>query len=667
MGLSPCGEIWNGAVAQMGERVVRNDEVRGSIPLGSTRFLRAPGELQNRRNPGLFNLLATHRCYTWGMSRMGKPTGLVHRDGSPIWYFRKRWPKHLKSAHSPECIWISLETADYATALIRFEDARQEAMRRFREHSAPQGIYSRTVHPSWPYDGSFPYLGSEQAAPLARRFFADVIREMDGEPPSPANCDETSKDAWRCELETMLARLTGPEPDDGIDDVAGALIVILQRAKLRAEHGSQPFQLLRNYVRRAMAQSHEIRLSRLKGDYTDRITDRMFGDTPAIGLAEASAKAPPSAGAAPPEGVIACSVKKAADDYLAQLLEKPTTNKTKDRYRAELKHIVAYFGADTPVWEINAVACDRFRASFALLPPNFEDKIREGNDIAAIIAARSDSDPTLAWATLDKYLSQLSRFVRWAHMRDYVAKNYAEGLKPLAAKPDGSMAKLPFEDEELRRIFHRPIYTGCRDDRQGFAKVGPNIIRRARYWAPLIGLFAGLRCGEILQLTTEHFRVSPEGNDFIVLTSDMKLKTENAVREIPLHPALKAIGLVDWVNRRRDRGELALFPEVPAHSNYEDQSSRFSKWYQSDLRHFDLGERRKKLTFHSYRHTFKRALDRADVREDKKEELCGWVRGKRTSRRYGIGLEADVLKASVDAVRYEVDLSHLHRHADLAD
>ena len=29
-------ENWNGAVAQLGERVVRNDEVRGSIPLGST-------------------------------------------------------------------------------------------------------------------------------------------------------------------------------------------------------------------------------------------------------------------------------------------------------------------------------------------------------------------------------------------------------------------------------------------------------------------------------------------------------------------------------------------------------------------------------------------------------------------------------------------------------
>jgi hypothetical protein len=29
----------NGAVAQLGERVVRNDEVRGSIPLGSTNYL----------------------------------------------------------------------------------------------------------------------------------------------------------------------------------------------------------------------------------------------------------------------------------------------------------------------------------------------------------------------------------------------------------------------------------------------------------------------------------------------------------------------------------------------------------------------------------------------------------------------------------------------------
>jgi hypothetical protein len=36
VGCLPHADYWNGAVAQMGERVVRNDEVRGSIPLGST-------------------------------------------------------------------------------------------------------------------------------------------------------------------------------------------------------------------------------------------------------------------------------------------------------------------------------------------------------------------------------------------------------------------------------------------------------------------------------------------------------------------------------------------------------------------------------------------------------------------------------------------------------
>ncbi|MEZ5710088.1 MAG: site-specific integrase [Blastomonas sp.] len=601
------------------------------------------------------------------MSEMGKPTGLVKRKGSAVWYFRQRCPQHLKSSNSPAEIWISLETASYETALTRLDHARIEAMRRFNARPERTGIYSRSKLPEWPNDDDLPLLMSAQAAPLARAFFVDAMIGLDGSPPIPADVDNADNLSWLCELETMLARLTGPELDDGRDDVAGARFAVLRKAKLRADTDGEPLQLLHNYLRRAMAQLYKIKIARLQGDYTDRITDRLFADYLAGGKVEHRSPSRDAEGAGVPVGVIERSLAKATKTYLTQLLAKPTTDKTKDRYQAEIKHIVAFFGPETPVWQIKADECDKFRDSFALLPPNFEDKIREGKDIATIVATRAGGDPTLAWATLDKYLSQLSRFMKWAHQHDYVAKNYADGLKPLTAKPDGSMAKLPFEDDELQRIFRRPIYTGCRDDRRGFSISGPHIIRRARYWAPLIGLFAGLRCGELLQLTTDHFRVSPNGNDFIVLTSDMKLKNDNAIREIPIHPALVAIGLVDWVARRRRLGQLTLFPEVPAHSKYEDQSSRFSKWYNSDLRHFELGERRSKLSFHSFRHTFKRALDRADVIEEKKEELCGWARGKKVSRRYGSGLEADVLKACVDAVSYGFDISHLHAHAELDD
>lgn len=369
-----------------------------------------------------------------------------------------------------------------------------------------------------------------------------------------------------------------------------------------------------------------------------------------------------------PVGVTAMSVKEAADEYLKQLLVKGRAPKTQDRYRNEVRHIVGFFGPSTPMWTTDALACDRFRNTFSLLPPNFEDKLRKGATLADLADKRSGDDPVLAWATLNKYLSQLARFLHWAHARDLTAKMYGVDLKPLGTKPQASIAKLPFEDGDLRRIFARPIYTGCQDDRYGFAKPGDKIIRRARYWAPLIALYSGLRCGEILQLTPEHFRYSPSGNPFIVLTPDMALKNENAAREIPVHPVLSAVGLLDWVERRRISPSALLFPEVPAHSKYEtDNSSRFSKWYQSDLKYFGLGERRAKLTFHSFRHTFKNGLDRADVREDKKDEICGWARSKKQGRRYGIGLEADVLKSSVDAVTFDFDPSPLFGHASLND
>jgi hypothetical protein len=44
-----CRQRLAGAVAQLGERLVRNEEVSGSIPLGSTNFRRKlPGKMKIR-------------------------------------------------------------------------------------------------------------------------------------------------------------------------------------------------------------------------------------------------------------------------------------------------------------------------------------------------------------------------------------------------------------------------------------------------------------------------------------------------------------------------------------------------------------------------------------------------------------------------------------------
>jgi integrase len=518
-------------------------------------------------------------------------------------------------------------------------------------------IYSRSARVMWPDDPSLPLLTASQAAPLVRQFVRKALMQMDAEPALLEYDNHDRLAAYRIELEDRQSRLTGPLDNEHDDLASGAEISILRGANLRSEISSDASKLLRSYIRRALVQLGAIALARLDQDFSVGITDALF-----VNLTDDDQ----SANVQSRSQQQSMTVEKASEQYLAELLQKTRKPKSEDRYRDEMKHIVAFLGPSKPMAAIRRADCIDFRATFAKLPPNFARKIGPQDSLRGIADVHRPGDAVLAWATHSQYLSSMNRFMEWAFREDLIEKNYADGLVPLGKKPDGSVAKLPFEDDELQRIFRRPLYIGCVDDGVGFAKPGDKIVRRSRYWAPLIALFTGLRLGEILQLTPSHFRVSPNGREYIVLTPDMELKNDNAQREIPVHSALKRIGLINWVDRRRGNPDLPLFPEV-SKDKYGTESSIFSKRFRSDLKHFDLGSRRAKLTFHSFRHTFKRGLDRAGIASDEAEELCGWSRGKKTSKRYGSGLETDRLFRAVEAVRFGIDLAYLDRHAEMAD
>ncbi len=504
-----------------------------------------------------------------------------------------------------------------------------------------------------PESADLPFLTAREAEELAKRYFLNARESLDLSNDSDRNLSVEQREKRCNELQDLLARLEHPDGDD-YDPVMETEISLLRQAGRRAPIQSDPSRLLRSYVHRALRQLWRIELERLRGNYSDHITDALFA-RPAIGLAGRLVD-PPAAGT---------TLSDALDRYQQELLAKGRAEKTVDRYLAEIQHIRAFFGPEKRMSDLKRADCIAFRDVFAKLPPNFM-KRGNGSDVRQIVAARQPNDRVFAYTTLTKYLDALSRFTRWAHQEDLIDKDYGEGLEPIEAKPDGSMSKLPFEAQELQRLFLRPIYTGCKNDERGFSTAGPNIVRRARYWAPLIALFGGLRAGEIFQLTPNHFRVSSRGSPFIVLTKDMQLKNENAEREIPVHSTLIAIGLLGWVTRRRDRPDALLFPEITP-DKFGSVSSTFGKRFASDLKHLSLGDRREKVTFHSFRHTFKRALDREDISEQEKDELCGWARAKKTGRRYGVGLEADRLQRAIELVRYDIELEHLLDHSHLTD
>lgn len=595
----------------------------------------------------------THLCYTKGMSGMGKPTGLVKRKG--IYYYRQRWPKRYLNGENRNDFWRSLETSEYQIAVERILSLRVEADHYFQRESKDTGsggIRPTTQRTKRPDNPSLPVLQPLEVKPLVIAFFQDAMKEMDANPYIATEVDKTKASDFRDELNDRRLLLMGVPGNHYDDPISGLDDYILFKNGFRCALESEAGQLLYEYLRRASFQLNEIRRARFDGDFSDRVTDSLFKALQ------------PGASSAP--SIKNITIGEAAEEYSLQLSKGGLNQKSMDRYKNELKHIVGFFGSTLAMSSIDAKSCDKFKETFTNLPPNFQKKLQELDiDYTALSAKAQDRWHPISWATLAKYLSQLDRFFEWASKRDYLTKNYAAGLQPSGRKPRGSTAKLPFDSVELARLFSQPIYTGCVDDTYGCHKIGSNIIRRSRYWAPLIALYSGLRSGEILQLTPAHFRISPNGNHFIVLTPDMSLKNDNAQREIPVHSVLQKIGLVEWIGRRSNM-DGRLFPEIEA-DKFGSLSSPFSKRFKTDLEHLALGARRPKLTFHSFRHTFKRALDHADVIEEKKEEICGWARETKTARRYGDGLVADQLKDEIEKVDYGLDLHHLFNHSYLRD
>lgn len=605
------------------------------------------------------------------MEDMPKPSHVVVREGSRNLYYRRRYPDDVAAYLRKPTYNKSLGVSSWHEARAeadrlerdyhRIVQAAQREMADMRENIASEAtepqrqiaIWSRSAILQRPCDPALPTLKELDARRLAREYLTEEKAGLDAAP-AGYGMDARRRDDYVMEIEDRIAGLRDADSVVAIRLTQSVEKGLLTRAGLRADFRTQEAQLLRELIRRAALQIAQIERRRLEGDYSAQVTDAAF--------LEPLLEVPVTVRGEPKESCRTFGDVQSA--YLTHLFRKGQAEKTKDRYRAEMKHIVAFFGSGTALSTLTKAACEEFADVLGKLPPNFEDRIRNGNDLPTIAQSHVCGNLTLSYATQEKYLGQLSRFCEWTSGHDYIHKNYAAGLLPSGKKPDGSVARMPFEDAELQRIFLRPIYTGCRDDEYGFSTPGTAIIRRARYWAPLIALFSGLRCGEILQLTPAHFRISPAGNPFIVLTKDMKLKNGNAEREIPIHPFLVEAGLLGWAARKPDAERL--FGEVPV-NKYGDASSNFAKWFRSDLRHFGLGERRKLLSFHSFRHTFKRALDRADVPEDKKDEIGGWSRGKKVSRRYGTGLEADVLAEAVGRVAYDIDLSHLRAHRHLLD
>lgn len=538
-----------------------------------------------------------------------------------VWQFRIRVPTGLVAAIGKREVKKSLRTGDksYARELARIELIRLD------------GEWSRLRRSLQPV--ATPRLTEAEVFHLAAEWFVAAEKR------NAAKSASMGREQAEIEIGDMNA-------DENLGTALHeAYVAVTRGAGIQLEEGSPPHLRLVSMLRRAIVESNNRIGARMGVGSPYR--DPLFQD-----LSEATSLKP----------VATKSLEQVMSAIASDATRKELRGKSLLKREAHWRALKEFFVATTPLAEIRREDARAFMDLLKRVPSN-ATKHYPGKTLqqAADLGDRAGL-PRLSSDTANGYLRSLGSIFRFAVEEGFVDSDPTQGI----LLPKGSVRakdkRSPFDLSDLRAIFAAPLYTGAVDDESGYARPGPNVVRRGRFWVPIIALFTGMRLNEICQLTVDDI-VEEDGVPVILIREDddeetKRVKTEAGVRFVPIHPELQRIGLLAFVEgRRADGPKVPLFPELPSGTTGY-RSDPFSKFYGRFLDKLAITDRKK--VFHSFRHTYRDALREADISAQKVQALGGWS-PSRTEDNYGRGLRASTLARDIQAVRYEgLDLSHLY-------
>jgi integrase len=294
----------------------------------------------------------------------------------------------------------------------------------------------------------------------------------------------------------------------------------------------------------------------------------------------------------------------------------------------------AIVGSDRLVQDITRADLRKVRDVLTKLPPNASKRFPDLSPEDAAARAEKKCLEPLTVTTANTYLSNYAAVFRYAMLEHGLATNPAEDLR-LRGKRARNPKRRTYTVEQLNKLFRAPLYVGCKSDWRHYAKPGPNKPRRGRFWVPLISLFTGMRMEEICQLDVADI-AKRDGVDVILVREgdDKSLKSEAAERMMPIHPELRKIGFLKYITAIRKAGEAKLFPDLTVGCRGK-RSDNFTKWFREFAAKAGVKKDRT-IVFHSFRHTFRDALGRAELHHDVTLALGGWT-SRHTADQYGSG------------------------------
>lgn len=237
---------------------------------------------------------------------------------------------------------------------------------------------------------------------------------------------------------------------------------------------------------------------------------------------------------------------------------------------------------DLPVTAYTRATVASFYDTIRALPKNYSrpPKWRGLSAREVVEATKGDEMPRLAVKTVKRHIYTLSGL--FEHLRKQgqaVIENPARGFSFPKKKGRANSKRKPWQGENLRRLFASPLFTGSKSKTSRW-KPGKVLVKDAKYWLPILGIYHGNRLEEFAQLVRGDVRAA-EGITYFDINDegDKQVKNEQSKRRVPIHPVVVRLGFLEYVDRIAPDAGDPLFPDLEPGGADNKRGYTFSKWW----------------------------------------------------------------------------------------
>jgi len=257
-------------------------------------------------------------------------------------------------------------------------------------------------------------------------------------------------------------------------------------------------------------------------------------------------------------------------------------------------------------------------------------------DAALANAKLEDPYPILTAKSIKvSYVGVLTTAANVALERKRIGRNPFLGNRVKGSRKKAQHRRA-FRADELHRIFRHPVFTGCASAKRRYS-TGDLIVKDSLYWSPLIALFTGLRASEIGALEPSDLKLlrGHDGANWYI--SVRGTKSENAVRDIPLHGGIVELGLIDLFKTAEQNGNRRVFEEWKKPKNKKFSEARVIRNFNEKICS-SIGEAGSRPGFHCFRHSLQARMARSGLDPKFQRAILGHSQK---------GMEADYYKKDI--------------------